>query len=117
VQQKNDDGELVPVMAACGHDMHVTCLMAAAKLMMDARDDWKGTLICLFQPNEEGGAGAQTMVDDGLYDKIPIPDLVLGQHVDYWRAETVRIIDGTFMATADSFRVTVHGRGGHGSQP
>lgn len=117
VQQKNEAGETVPVMHACGHDMHVSCLMAAASLLEAAKSEWSGTLICLFQPNEEGGAGAQAMVDDGLYDRIPVPDIILGQHVDYRRAGNIAIRPGVFMATADSFIVTIYGRGGHGSMP
>lgn len=115
--QKNDDSETVPVMHACGHDMHVVCMMAVATLLRDARAEWNGTLICLFQPNEEGGAGAQAMVDGGLYNLVPIPDIILGQHVDYRRTGNIAIRPGVFMANADSFVVTIYGREGHGSQP
>lgn len=66
-------------MHACGHDMHVTCLLAAAQLLNNAKSEWSGTLICLFQPNEENAAGAKAMVNDGLYKKIPKPDVVLGR--------------------------------------
>ncbi len=75
------DGVEKPVMHACGHDMHVTCLLAAAEHLAHTKHAWSGILIVLFQPNEERAAGAQAMVDDGLYDKIPMPDYVLGQHV------------------------------------
>lgn len=115
--QKNDAGEVVPVMHACGHDMNVACLMAVATLLSNAKDKWGGTLVCLFQPNEEGGAGAQAMVDGGLYDLIPKPDLILGQHVNHIRTGNIGIRSGVFMASANSFVVTVYGRGGHGSQP
>ena len=70
-----------PVMHACGHDVHITCLLAAAQHLAGIKSEWKGTLIVLFQPNEERGGGAQAMVDDALYKKIPMPDVVLGQHV------------------------------------
>lgn len=69
-------------MHACGHDMHVTCLLAATKLLNDAKSEWSGTLICVFQPNEENGAGAKAMVDDGLYKKVPKPDVALGRSLN-----------------------------------
>ena len=62
-------GETVPVMHACGHDMHVVCMMAVATLLKNARAEWNGTLTCLFQLNEEGGAGAQAMVDGALQSR------------------------------------------------
>ena len=74
-------GSSVPVMHACGHDMHVTWLIGAATIMAQMRDTWKGTLMPVFQPAEETGAGAQAMIDDGLMTRFPKPDVVLGQHV------------------------------------
>jgi amidohydrolase len=116
-RMRDADGVEKPVMHACGHDMHMTCLLAAAETMVRTRDSWSGTLIVLFQPNEERGAGAQAMVDDGLYEKIPKPDLVFGQHVMRLRAGTIGSRPGTIMAACDSMKVTVFGRGGHGSLP
>lgn len=79
---KDTDGVEKPVMHACGHDMHITSLLAAAELLVSAREEWSGTLLLIFQPAEERGAGARRMVDEGkLYDKVPIPDIVLGAHV------------------------------------
>jgi len=75
------DGHEVPVAHACGHDMHMSCLLGMAKLMADNRDRWAGTLIPLFQPGEETGDGAQGMVDDGLLKRIPAPDVALAQHL------------------------------------
>jgi amidohydrolase len=81
------------------------------------RHAWRGTLIVLFQPDEERGGGAQAMVADGLYDRVPVPDYVLGQHVMRMRAGSVGSRAGAIMAAADSMKITVFGRGGHGSQP
>lgn len=110
---KDNDGIEKPVMHACGHDMHFTCLLAAAEQLAGLKSSWSGTLIVLFQPNEERAGGAKAMVDDGLYEKIPIPDIVLGQHVMVLRAGTLANKAGTMMSAADSFKVTLFGRGGH----
>lgn len=119
VHMRDTDGREKPVMHACGHDMHVTCLMAASKLLMSAREHWKGTLLCLFQPNEERGGGAQAMIDDGLYQKrnIPVPDVVFGQHVVNIRAGVIATRAGPSLTGKNVFEVTIHGRGGHGSEP
>ena len=75
------DGQPVPVAHACGHDLHMACLPAAVRLMADHRDRWNGTLLALFQPAEETGDGAQGMVADGLFKRIPVPDVALSQHL------------------------------------
>ena len=82
--------------------MHITGLLAAAKLLLDAKDEWHGTLILCFQPAEEKGAGAQAMVDDGLYLKVPVPDIVLGGHVMPFRTGTIGTRRGMFACAADS---------------
>ena len=110
-------GHQVPVDHACGHDLHMACMTGMAKLMADHRDRWSGTLITLFQPAEETGEGAQDMVDDGLFKKIPVPDVALAQHLLSGMAGTVRTRSGPFMSAADSIKVTVYGRGGHGADP
>ena len=98
--------------------MHMTCLLAASETLVKMRDSWSGTLVVLFQPAEERGTGARAMVDDGLYEKhgVPVPDLVLGQHVMAMRAGSVGIRSGTIMSGADSMKITLFGQGGHGSQ-
>ena len=77
----DSEGKTVPVMHACGHDMHVTWLIGATTLFARTRDAWRGTLMPVFQPAEETAQGAQAMIDDGLFKRFPKPDAVLGQHV------------------------------------
>jgi hippurate hydrolase len=112
-----DDGHPVPVMHACGHDIHITCLLGAVEQLVATSDDWSGTVVAVFQPAEEHGGGAEVMVQDGLYSTVPVPDVVLGQHVTPFPAGMVGAHPGAAMAAVDAFEVTLHGRGGHGSRP
>ncbi|MFD7710237.1 amidohydrolase [Streptomyces sp. NPDC059785] len=111
------DGSEVPLMHACGHDVHVTCLLGAAAALAADRSGWRGTLLLVFQPAEENGNGAAAMVDDGLYDRFDRPAVVLGQHVSPLPAGFLGLRRGPAFAASDSLTVVLHGRGGHGSRP
>ena len=110
-------GHEVPVDHACGHDMHMSCMVGMAKLMADHRDRWRGTLIPLFQHAEETGEGAQDMVDDGLFEQDPRPGRRAGPARAAGHRRDGRTRSGPFMSAADSLKITVHGRGGHGAVP
>ncbi|WP_026544365.1 amidohydrolase [Arthrobacter sp. 35/47] len=112
-----DDGTEVPVMHGCGHDTHAATLLTAAKVLAGSTDRWSGTVVLIFQPGEETAAGAKAMVEDGLWDRAPKPEVVYGQHVMPGLAGTIQYASGHAMTQADSWKVTLLGRQSHGSQP
>ncbi|MGP9651253.1 amidohydrolase [Glutamicibacter sp. 287] len=111
------DGTEVPVMHGCGHDTHVASALAAAQVLARSTDSWSGTVLWIFQPGEETAAGAQAMLADGLWDKVPHPQVVLGQHVFPFQTGSIAVTEGSAMALADSLKVTLFGKQSHGSQP
>ena len=110
-------GQETPVAHACGHDLHVAWLMGATRVLAANKDKWRGAVMAVFQPAEETGEGARAMVEDGLARRFPKPDVALAQHVLPLPAGQTAIRGGLLLSQSDSLRVTLFGRGGHGSSP
>jgi amidohydrolase len=115
---KNASGQSTPVMHACGHDIHMSAWAGTARLMAAHRDRWRGTLVLIGQPAEEGGGGALAMLKDGLFTRFPRPDFAMSLHDDdTMPAGTIGYHAGYFRAMSDAVTVTVYGRGGHAAMP
>jgi len=118
VHSKDDAGREVPVMHACGHDLHMAALFATAAIMAHSKDTWHGTLMLIGQPAEETISGAKAMIADGFATRFPKPDVGVALHVgNEIPAGAVGITPGIYDSNADSLRVTIYGKGGHGSAP
>ncbi len=115
---KNAAGQDTPVMHACGHDLHMSAWAGTARLMAEHRGRWKGTLVMVGQPAEEGGGGASAMLNDGLFTRFPRPDFALSLHDDdTMPSGTIGYRPGPFRAMSDGVTITVYGRGGHAAMP
>jgi len=113
-----DDGNEVPVMHACGHDVHMTVLVGTARALAASRDTWHGTLVLVAQPAEERGAGARLMLADGLFKRFPRPDYNLALHASAeLPAGSIGYTRGYAMANVDSVDINIRGIGGHGAYP
>ena len=118
VHTKDAAGHEVPVGHMCGHDLHMSALVATAGIMARSRSDWHGTLMLIGQPAEETIGGASAMVRDGLFKRFPRPDVALALHVgNELPAGKVGVVPGIYDTNADSLRITIYGKGGHGSAP
>lgn len=118
VHAKDDAGHDVPVMHACGHDLHMSALYGTAEIMAKSRSTWHGTLMLIGQPAEEIISGAKRMLADGLFTRFPKPDAAVALHDDGdYPAGQIAYIPMGFNASSDALRITIYGRGGHGARP
>lgn len=116
--QVDRDGVTKPVMQACGHDVHITSLIGAARQLAKRRDQWRGTIVFVVQPAEERIAGAKAMLDDGLYTRFPKPDFAIGFHVTTaYPAGKIGLDSGVALSSADSVDIVIPGVGAHGASP
>jgi amidohydrolase len=118
VKTKDDSGNEVGVMHACGHDLHMAALVGTARVMAASRESWSGTLVLIGQPAEEITAGARAMLADGLYTRFPKPDVIIAVHDDArFASGLVGARAGPVMSNSDSYKIRIFGRGGHGARP
>jgi hippurate hydrolase len=118
VRTKDDAGHDVPVMHACGHDLHMAAILGTAEIMARSKDTWHGTLMLIGQPAEETINGANAMIQDGLFTRFPKPDVAVALHVGNAQpAGMAEITPGVYNTNSDSVRITIYGKGGHGAMP
>ncbi len=118
VRTKNDAGQEVGVMHACGHDVHMTAMLGTAKMLSGLKDQWRGTLIIVGQPAEETIDGARAMVKDGFFSRFPKPDFAIALHDSPdFAAGTVAVVPGYALASSTNLDIKIRGVGGHGSRP
>ena len=118
VHAKDDSGRDVPVMHACGHDVHMAALVGTAAILAHSKETWHGTLMLIGQPAEEGISGAKKMIEDGLFTRFPKPAVGVALHVgNNLPAGQVGITPGVYNTSSDAIRITIYGKGGHGSAP
>lgn len=118
VKAKSPEGDIVHVMHACGHDMHMTVFVGVATTLVRLKDQWKGTLIAISQQAEEQNGGSVVMIESGLFQKFPVPDYALAFHLSSnFAAGTMGVCPGPFFATVDDVDIKVYGEGGHGAYP
>lgn len=112
------NGNEVPVMHACGHDIHMSVFLGTAQVLTGVKEKWQGTLLMIAQPAEERSGGAKAMLKDGLFTKFPRPDFALALHTNAtMQTGKVGVISGYAMANVDMVDITVFGKGGHGAYP
>lgn len=114
----DDQGNEVPAMHACGHDVHMTSLVGTARVLKTLRDRWQGTLVMIGQPAEERGGGAKAMLEDGLFTRFPKPEVCVALHVaSELPAGTIGYVEGFALGNVDAMDITIRGIGGHGAWP
>lgn len=118
MQEDPITGNTVPVMHACGHDVHIASLVGTARQMVARKDQWSGTLMLIVQPAEERVLGARAMRDDKIWERFGTPDYALAFHVGAGSpAGKIDAPEGPSYAGADTVDIIVHGVGAHGASP